>query len=162
MTLLAPQKMHESRFYAALFWSYRQLQLPQTITDFVRHLGHAHPLLHHEFAGKSGALRRSRTQVKTDAAILALFIPAETAVRDILRREVLHAAEKHVPFRDFKLFIAELDLDELVERAEQRPRTVHGMILVEKWFLTKMSYVKWSDVLKSGIAKTAEIAKIGN
>src|SRR4051812_14677111 len=64
--------------------------------------------------------------VVLDAAVLALFVPAEASVGDVLLRHVLQRAQHHVVVGHLDLAALHRDLDQLVVGAEQRAWCAHG------------------------------------
>src|SRR5262249_30394653 len=95
-------------------------ELAKAITDLGSDLRHPHPRLHHQFTAQPLTLLRALTIVECDAAVLALLVPAEASIGDVLRRQELEAAQHHVVLGDFDLFPHDGDLDQILIRAEQR------------------------------------------
>ena len=65
--------------------------LPQAVADLGAHLFNAHALGNHQLAGDRGPLLSPLTHVVSDATILSVFVPAETAVGDRLVHQILQA-----------------------------------------------------------------------
>lgn len=74
----------------------------------------------HEFATEGLVLRGAGAEIVGDAAILALFVPAEASHGDVFGGEELHAAEEHVVLGNFEFSALDLYFDELCVGSEER------------------------------------------
>src|SRR5581483_2712679 len=102
-----------------------QIQTPQTVADLGGHLQHPNAFYHHQFAGQCCSLRGAVALVVGHAAVLTVFIPAEAAVGNTLRSQLLEAAKQGVVLWDLEDTSAHLDFDQLVEGPQQRSRGCH-------------------------------------
>jgi hypothetical protein len=83
-----------------------------------RNLGDFHAWNHQEFAGQHGARAIVVGELADDLAVLALLIPAETAVGDGLRADVLEGAKEAVLLGNVKGAAEHGDGNEPLVRAE--------------------------------------------
>jgi len=91
----------------------------ETGLQVLAHVHDFHARHDHKFAGEHVARLIVVGKLATDAAILAILIPAEAAVRDRLRAEKLEAAKQRVALRNFHGLAENFDFDEAFVRAER-------------------------------------------
>jgi len=80
-----------------------QLQRPQTVFNFSAQFRDTHAVLWLQFAGQRRSGLCPLALIETDTAILAILIPAEAPVGDLLRSQILKAAQQMVIFWYLKL-----------------------------------------------------------
>lgn len=103
-----------------------EAQVPQAVFDFGGHFLYPHPFLHHEFAGKCCPSRSALPEIVRDPAILAILIPTKAPVGDIVRRQVLQAAQERIVLRNLKLPASNGDFDQPGKGTEKRGRSAHA------------------------------------
>jgi hypothetical protein len=84
----------------------------QAPAELLAEVGDLHAGHHDKFARKHFARFVVIGKLAGDAAILAILIPAETAVRNRLRTDELKTTEERVALRDLEFFAEEGDLHE--------------------------------------------------
>jgi hypothetical protein len=84
----------------------------EAILQFGADLGNFHPCAYQELAAQEIVRAVFIGELSDHAAILAILIPAETAVRDGFRADVLKAAKNRVLFRDLESFSQDLNFDQ--------------------------------------------------
>ena len=102
-----------------------QSEIAEAVADLGRGFDYFHSGLDHQLAGECLARSAVRRRFIGDAAVLALFIPAKPAHRDILRGEVLHGAQQHVVLGNLELSPQNLDGDQFVEWTIERAGAGH-------------------------------------
>src|SRR5256885_488766 len=112
-----------------------QIQTPQTVSDLGGHLQYPNAFHHHQFAGQGGSLRGAFALVVCHTAVLAVFIPAEAAIGNTLRSQLLEAAKQGVVLWNLEDTAAHLNFDKLVEGTQQRSRGCHAEIVC--WVLCR-------------------------
>jgi hypothetical protein len=79
-----------------------------------------------ELAGEGVTHRGSFAEVVANAAVLAFFIPAETAHGNVFGSEILESAKEGVVFGDLEVAAADLDLDKTFEGTVKRSGGAHA------------------------------------
>jgi hypothetical protein len=97
-------------------------QCPQAVADFRGHFLHTQAFLHGQLAGKGGAGRASVSQIKGHTTVLAILIPAEASVGDLLRRQILKAPQQRIVLRNLELPAQDGDLHQACEWAKEGGR----------------------------------------
>ena len=87
-----------------------QVQTAETVLDLVGESEYSHPFLHHDLAGKAHPLFASLSQVELNAAILAVFVPAEAPVGNVFRGEELHTPQQGVVLGNLERASVDFDL----------------------------------------------------
>jgi hypothetical protein len=85
--------------------------LLEAIFQFRADFGYFHTCTHQEFATEEVMRAFFVGEFSHDAAILTVLIPAEAAVRDGFRADVLKAAKNRILLRDLKSFPQNLNFD---------------------------------------------------
>ena len=105
----------------------RRLTCPaflEAILQFGADFGNFHAGAHQKLAAQEFVRAVFIGEFSDDAAILAILIPAETAVRDGFRADVLKAAKNRVLFRDLECFSQDLDFDQPLVGAKNLRRPI--------------------------------------
>ena len=109
-----------------------EIEVAQAVPDFVRHVDDAHSVLNHQLAGNRLSNLSSLPEIVVDAAVLAIFVPAETSVGNTVLGEILKAAEQAVVLRNLELFVENLDREQLFVGMKKRSGRTHAFILKGK------------------------------
>ena len=89
LSAVAAHCANGSRTWNSDLFGLAKFEAPQTVTNLGSQLLHSHAILSDQPAGKGGARWRVVSEIERDAAVLAVLVPAEAAVGDIFRRQVL-------------------------------------------------------------------------
>jgi hypothetical protein len=98
----------------------------QAVLQFGADLGDFHSGAHEKLAAQEIMRALFVGKLSGDAAILAILIPAEAAVRDRIRADVLKTTKDRVLFRHLEGFPKDFDFDEAFVRAKYLARFPRG------------------------------------
>jgi hypothetical protein len=91
----------------------------QTPLQFLAEVGNFHARHDDEFAGEHFARLIIVGKLTGDAAVLAILIPAESAVRNGLGADELETAKQRVALRDLEFLAQDSDVHEFFVRTER-------------------------------------------